>query len=102
MPLNLAHMNIYGPTRTNSLRGERYFIVFTNDFTMFSWILLLKDKLAALSKLKIFKAHVENEKEIKMKCFIYERGGEFISEEFESFYAKHSINRQYSVVRTPK
>ena len=46
-----------------------------------------------MSKWKIFKAQVENEKQVNIKCFKYERGEEFISKEFEHFYEKHNIKR---------
>lgn len=95
-------MNTYGPTRTNSPRGERNFILFINDSTRVTCIMLLKERLEDMSKWKIFKAQVENEKELNIKCFKYERGEEFRSKQFEHFYEKHNMKRQSSVKRTPQ
>lgn len=61
--------------------------------------MLLKEKLEALKKFKIFKAHVENEKYVKIKCLRLDRGGEFSSREFEELCEEHGIRRKQSVAK---
>ncbi len=50
-----------------------------------------------VEKFKIFKAYVENENELKIKCLRSVGGGEIILEEFEYFYEKHGIRSLYLV-----
>jgi hypothetical protein len=57
-PLELVHTNLCGPTRTKSLQGESYFMLFIDDFTRMGWICFLKEKLEALNKFKAFKTLV--------------------------------------------
>ena len=40
-PLELVHTDLYGPTRTKSLQGEYYFMLFTDDYTRMTWVISL-------------------------------------------------------------
>lgn len=43
-PLELVHADLCGPTRKQSPRAEKYFILFVDDFTRPTWIMLMKEK----------------------------------------------------------
>ena len=66
------------------------------------WIGLIKHKDEAFEKFQIFKALVENELDIKIKCLRSDRGGEYSSNEFFEFCEQHGIKRQFSVAGTPQ
>ena len=53
-------------------------------------------------KFKAFKALVENEENIKIKCLRSDNGGEFTSNEFNEFCETHGIKRQYSATKMPQ
>jgi transposase InsO family protein len=40
--------------------------------------------------------------DLKIKCLRLDRGGEFTSDEFNSYYEKHGIKRWFSIARTPQ
>ena len=40
-PLELLHLDLIGPTRTESLGGKRYIMVVVDDFTRYTWVILL-------------------------------------------------------------
>ena len=40
-PLEFLHLDLIGPTRTKSLGGKRYIIVVVDDFTRYTWVILL-------------------------------------------------------------
>ena len=82
-----------GPTRKRSPRGEEYYISFIDDFYRMCWIGLLKHKDEAFEKFKVFKALVENEIDLKIKCLWFDRGGEFILDELFEFCKQHGIKR---------
>jgi hypothetical protein len=58
-----------------------------------TWVGLLKHKFEAFEKFRIFKARVENEMDLKIKYLRSDRGGEFTSNEFNSYCEKHGIKR---------
>ena len=43
-PLELLHMDLFGPTRTSSLGGKKYGLVIVNDFSRFTWVMFLAHK----------------------------------------------------------
>jgi transposase InsO family protein len=101
-PLELVHTDLCGPTRTKSMQGEHYFILFIDDYTRMTWVSFLKEKSEAFKKFKAFKAHVENETDLKIKCLRSDNGGEFTSDEFNEFCETHGIKRHFSAPRTPQ
>jgi hypothetical protein len=65
------------------LQGESYFMLLIDDYTRMTWVTFLKNKSEAFEKFKAFKALVENETDMKIKCLRSDNGGEFTSNEFE-------------------
>ena len=51
--LKLLHVDLMGPTRTESLRGKRYIMVIVDDFSRYTWMEFLRKKLEACEKLEI-------------------------------------------------
>ena len=46
-PLELLHLDLMGPTRGESLGGKTYSMVVVDDFTRYTWVILLRSKLDA-------------------------------------------------------
>ena len=101
-PLKIIHTNMCGPMRKKSPRGEQYFILFIDDFTRMQWIGLLKHKDKAFGKFNVFKSIVDNELDLKIKCIGYDKGREFILDEFFNFCEQHGIKRNFSIAKTPQ
>ena len=74
-----VHIDLSGLCRTRGFYGERYCMIFVDDFTRMMWIAFLKDKYEAFDTFKIFKKRVENKSSVKIKCLRSYRGGEFTS-----------------------
>lgn len=54
-----------------------------DDFTRATWIMFLKEKSEVFKHYKKFKAQVENQKDLKVKCLRSDKGGEYTSRGFE-------------------
>jgi hypothetical protein len=100
--LEIIHTYLCGPTKTKSTYGEHYFILIVDDCIRLAWVFFLKEKSKAFEKFKTFKALVENETDLKIKCLRSDNGGEFTSKEFTQFCENHGIKRQFSAPRTPQ
>ena len=51
-PLELLHLDLMGLTRTESLDGKRYIMVVEDDFTRYTWVILLRSKSNAPKHVK--------------------------------------------------
>jgi transposase InsO family protein len=71
-----------------------------DDYSRMTWVTFLKEKYEEFEKFKAFKALVENKTDLKIKCLRSNRGGEFISNEFEEFFEFHGIKSHFSSART--
>jgi hypothetical protein len=65
--LEIIHTDICGPLPVKSVDGFDSFITFTDDFSRYGYIYPIKERSEALDKLKVFKAEVENQHNIKIK-----------------------------------
>ena len=53
-PLELLHLDLMGPTKTESLGGKRYIMVVVDDFTRYTWVILLRSKSDAPKHIETF------------------------------------------------
>ncbi|GJY67792.1 putative ribonuclease H-like domain-containing protein [Tanacetum coccineum] len=73
-PLQMLHMDLFGPTSVRSINHKTYCLVVTDDFSRFSWVFFLASK-----------------DETKFK-----------NREMNEFYGLKRIKREFSVARTPQ
>lgn len=66
--LGLVHADLCGPITPASNSNRRYVLSLIDDFTRKSWVYFLIDKSEALHHFKYFKAYVEKEVEVSIKC----------------------------------
>ena len=88
--MEIVHACLCG-TKTRTLYGERYFILFIEDYIIKMWVAFLREKSEAFDKFKIFKVKVESEFGMRIKCLRFDRGGEFTSHEHKMFYNDRGI-----------
>ena len=100
--LELIHADLCGPMRTESLAGNKYFMLLTDDFSRMSWVYFLKYKSESFDCFKKFKALVEKQSGRSIKVLRTDRGGEFLSKEFNDFCDEHGILRQLTAPYTPE
>ena len=59
--LELVHSDVCGPMSIQARGGYEYFITFTDDYSRFVYVYLMKRKSKACEKFKEFRAEVENQ-----------------------------------------
>ena len=82
-------MDLFGPTQTKSLSGNRFAFVLIDDFSRFTWIFFLEHKDEAFSHFHIFRKRVK--KKISDLRIRSNRGGEFINHSFITYCEKNGI-----------
>ncbi|GAA0154298.1 hypothetical protein LIER_12323 [Lithospermum erythrorhizon] len=100
--LELIHSDLCGPISPTSNSGKRYFLCFIDDFSTKGWAYLLANKSDTLYHFKIFKALVEKESGKNIKCLRTDRGGEYLSSDFNAYCNEHGIKRQLTNPYTPQ
>ena len=101
-PLKLVHSDVWGPTPVTFVLSYKYYVIFVDDFTRFTWLFLLKHKSEVFTVFLHFKALVENQFRSKLKTLRIDGGGEYTSNHFKSFCLDHGIQHQLSCPYTPQ
>ena len=65
-PLELLHLDLMGLTRTEFLGGKRYIMVVVDNFTRYTWVILLRSKLDSPEHFKALCTRLQNEKSLKI------------------------------------
>ena len=91
--LELVHTDLCGPINVQSYCGDKYFILFVNDYSRMMTVMFLKAKSNAFQLFKWYLARVEKETMKSLKCLRFGRGGEFISNEFNKFCNDRGMKR---------
>ena len=101
-PLELLHIDLFGPVSTASLYGSRYGLVIVDDYSRWTWVKFIKSKDVACDVFSSFCTQIQSEKESKILKIRSDHGGEFENEPFEAFCEKHGIFHEFSSPRTPQ
>jgi hypothetical protein len=89
-PLELIHTDLW-TSPVLSISGYKYYIVFVDDYSRFTWIYPLHTKAEMFETFVKFKLLVENSFTTKIKHLQSDGGGEFTSRIFQSFLTNHGI-----------
>ncbi|GJY63474.1 putative ribonuclease H-like domain-containing protein, partial [Tanacetum coccineum] len=100
-PLQLLHMDLFGPTYVRNLNHKTYCLVITDDFSRFSWVFFLRTKDETSGILKDFIRQIKNQLNQKVKSIRCDNGTEFKNMDFIEFCRSKGIKREYSNARTP-
>ena len=99
--LDLIHSDLCELNDMLTRGGNRYFLTFIDDCSRFTNVLLLKNKSETCNAFKVYKAEVENQLSKKIKVLRSDRGGEYLSSEFNSFCEKYGIIHDCTAPYTP-
>ncbi|GJU26190.1 retrotransposon protein, putative, ty1-copia subclass [Tanacetum coccineum] len=100
--LGLIHTDVCGPFRHVSRNGASYFLTFTDDFSRYGYVYLLKLKHEVFETFKVFKSEVELQLRKKIKALRSDRGGEYLSQEFKDYLGKNGIVQHLTSPYTPQ
>ncbi|GKB85877.1 putative ribonuclease H-like domain-containing protein [Tanacetum coccineum] len=101
-PLQMLHMDLFGPTFIRSINHNIYFLVVIDDYSRFSWVFFLTTKDETSGILKTFIIGIENQINHKVKIIRCDNGTQFENNDMNLFCGMKRIKREFSVARTPQ
>ncbi|GJY16406.1 putative ribonuclease H-like domain-containing protein [Tanacetum coccineum] len=101
-PLELLHMDLFGPVSVESINKKRYCLVVTDDFSRFSWVFFLATKDETSEILCNLIIGLEKQLNHNVKIIRCDNGTEFKNYDINEFCAKKGIKREFSVAKTPQ
>ena len=85
-----------------SLGGSTYYITFIDDSSRKVWVYFLKNKFDVFETFKKWKAIVETETGLKVKCLRPDNGGEYIDGRFSEYCVAQGIRMEKTIPRAPQ
>ena len=100
--LELIHTDVCGSFRLATRHVQRYFVIFTDDFSRYGYVYLIKHKSETFRVFRTFQNEVENHLGKRIKVLRSDRGGEYLSQEFRNHLRNCGIVSQLTPLMTPQ
>jgi transposase InsO family protein len=101
-PLELIHMDLFGPVAYISIGGNKYGLVIVDDYSRFTWMFFVFDKSEVQAKVKTFIRREQREFELPIKKVRSDNGSEFRNTNVEEFLDEEGIKHEFSAPYTPQ
>jgi transposase InsO family protein len=95
-PLELLHMDLFGPIAYINIDGSKYCLVIVDDYSRFTWVFFLQKKSHTQEILKGFLRQAQNEFGLRIKKIISDNGTEFKNSQIEGFLEEEGIKHEFS------
>ena len=100
--LGIIHSDVCGPLIAEPRGGNSYFITFTDDFSRYGYVYLMRHKSKAFDKFKEFRNEVQNMLGKSIKTLWSDRAGEYLSSGFSEYLKECGIVSQLTPPYTPQ
>jgi transposase InsO family protein len=102
MPLELLHMDLFGPIAYISISRSKYCRVIVDAYSRFTWVFFLKEKSQTQETLKRFLRRAQNEFGLRIKKIRSDNGMEFKNSQIEGILEEEGIKHEFSSPYTPQ
>ena len=99
-PFDLLHYDVWGPSRTPSISGHLYYILFVDDYTRVSWVYLLYDRSEVVTTVTHFITKVVTQYSTTPKILRIDNTLEFVQTSLRNFCADRDIIHQTTCSHT--
>ncbi|GKE24743.1 retrovirus-related pol polyprotein from transposon TNT 1-94, partial [Tanacetum coccineum] len=100
--LNLLHMDLCGPMRVASINGKKYILVIVDDYSRYTWTLILRSKDETPEVLKDFLMMIQRNLQALVISVRTDRGTEFLNQTLNAFFKEEGIEHQTSTPPRPE
>jgi hypothetical protein len=100
-PLEMLHMDVFGPITNISIDSNKYGFVIVDDYSCFTWVLFLHDKSDTQEVLKKFMKRAQNKFDTNVKKIRSDNGTEFKNTQVEEYLDQEGIKHKCLAPYTP-
>ncbi|KAJ9544564.1 hypothetical protein OSB04_024271 [Centaurea solstitialis] len=101
-PLQLLHMDLFGPVNVQSIAGMKYTLVIVDEYSRYTWVFFLRSKSDAPEEIILFVRKMERLNNLTVRSIRSDHGTEFKNSTLETFFDQKGISQNFSSVRTPQ
>ncbi|KAK1684971.1 hypothetical protein QYE76_045819 [Lolium multiflorum] len=101
-PLELLHLDLFGPSHYDTLGGSKYGLVIVDDYSRYSWVFLLKSKDETHREFITFTKKAQRMYESEIKAIRTDNGTEFKNYTMQEFVDDEGIKHEFSAPYTPQ
>jgi hypothetical protein len=101
-PLEMLHMDLFGPIAYISIDVNKYGLVIVDDYSCFTWVFFLHDKSETQEVLKKFLKRSQNEFNAKVKKIRSDNGSNFKNTQVEDYLYQEGIKHEFLASYTPQ
>jgi hypothetical protein len=95
-PFDLVHSDVWGPAPFTTEGGSRYFVIFVDDYSRFTWIYLLKHRSGLISIFQTFHKMIQTQFSRTIKVFRSDNAQEYHDKSFFSILNSNGTLPHYS------
>ena len=88
------HSDVCGPMSIKARGGHKYYVTFINDYSRYGYVYLMHRKSETFDKFKEFPAEGKKQLDVPIKSLRSDRGGEYLSNEFQQHLLENVIISQ--------
>ncbi|CAL9021646.1 unnamed protein product, partial [Prunus brigantina] len=100
-PFYLIHSDVW-MSPVNSSFGYRYYVLFTDDFSRYSWLYPMHRKNEVFSHFQTFLAMVKNQFHTTVQILQSDNGTEYVNNAFSDLCSQLGIHQRFSCPHTPQ
>lgn len=100
--LDLVHCDLWGPSPVVSIDGFRFYAIFIDDYSRFTWFYPMKAKSDFSKVLATFVALVQTQFSCKIKIFQSDGGTEFTNNHVQALLSQNGTHHRLSCPYTPQ
>ncbi|KAK1628874.1 hypothetical protein QYE76_003189 [Lolium multiflorum] len=93
-PLELLHLDLFGPSHYDTLGGSKYGLVIVDDYSRYSWVFLLKSKDETHREFITFAKKAQRMYESEIKAIRTDNGTEFKNYTMQEFVDDEGIKHE--------
>ena len=101
-PLELLHMDLFGPSSYTSLGGKKYGLVIVDDYSRYTWVFFLRSKDETQETFITFAKQVQRQFKQDILMIRSDNGSEFKNYTVQDFVENEGIVHQFSAPYTPQ